>query len=96
MATIRNWVNIYSNLLSNCSNDRFGFINHFFCELTQAQTGGVTGGLWEVLREVFQAYPFYNSLILRSLGKTTGGLGEKQEKGIFEDWKTTNPLCNFA
>ena len=26
MAAIRNLVSIYSNLLSNCSNDRFGFI----------------------------------------------------------------------
>ena len=26
MATIRNRVSIYSHLLSNCSNDRFGFI----------------------------------------------------------------------
>ena len=24
----------------------------FLCELTQASTGGVRGGLWEVLREV--------------------------------------------
>ena len=47
------------------------------------------GGLWEVLWEVFQAFSFYNSLILRSLWKTTGGLGEKKEKGLFEDWKTT-------
>ena len=28
MATIRNRVSIYSNLLSNCSNDRFGFIGY--------------------------------------------------------------------
>ena len=44
---------------------------------------GLTGGLWEVLGEVlyevFQAFLFYNSLILSSLGKTTGGLGKKMK-----------------
>ena len=42
------------------------------------------------LGEVFQAFPIYNSLILRSLSKTTGGLGEKHDKGKSEDWKFTN------
>ena len=57
------------------------------------------GGLWEVLREVlrevFQAFPFHNSLILRNLRKTKGGLGEKQEKGIcrLENHKR---LCYFS
>jgi len=58
--------------------------------------GGLTGGLWEVLREVlrevFKAFPSYNHLILKHLRKTTGGLGEKQEKGIFEDKKNTKPM----
>ena len=58
----------------------------YICELTPSPTGGLTGGLWEVLREVlgevFQAFPFYNSLILRSLRKSTGGLGKK-----IENWR---------
>ena len=33
----------------------------------------------EVLREVFQAFSFYNSLIIRNLRKTTGGLEKKIE-----------------
>ena len=35
--------------------------------------------LGEVLHEVFQAFPFHNSLILSSLVKTTGGLGKKMK-----------------
>jgi len=33
MATIRNRVSIYSHLLSNCSNDRFGFKHHYVLQL---------------------------------------------------------------
>ena len=36
--------------------------------------------LREVLHEVFQAFLFYNSLILMDLWKTTGGLGENMKK----------------
>ena len=65
---------------------RILFHRTFICELTPSPTGGLTGGLWEVLREVlgevFQAFPFYNSLILRSLRKSTGGLGKK-----IENWR---------
>ena len=47
------------------------------------KTGGLTGGLWEVLREVLhevlKAFQFHNSIIIRSLRKTTGGLGKKIE-----------------
>lgn len=45
----------------------------------------------EVLHEVFQTYPFYNSLILMGLWKTTGGLGKNKKKANFEEWKITTP-----
>ena len=55
------------------------------------QDGRSMGGLWEVLGEVFHAFPFHNSLILRDLWKTTGGLGDNKRKSKFEDWKIINP-----
>ena len=56
------------------------------------------GGLWEVLREVlhevFQAFPFYNSLILNDLWKTTGGLGRYLKNSQFTiDWKAKNVIA---
>ena len=41
MAVIRNHVSIYSNLLSNCSNDRFGF-NILFYVNKSKEKGGTT------------------------------------------------------
>ena len=73
------------------------------CELTQSPMGGLRWGLWEVLREVlrevFQVFPFHNSIILNDLWKTTGGLGKKIEnwrlKREYEDWKITKTYLCF-
>ena len=45
MATIRNCVSIYSHLLSNCSNDRFGFI-----QLSDGTERSSLGGLTTSVR----------------------------------------------
>ena len=56
------------------------------------KTGGLTGGLWEVLGEVFKAFQFHNHLIFRHLRKTTGGLGEKQKNANLKIEKSQIPM----
>ena len=51
--------------------------------------------LREVLHEVFQTYPFYNSLILMGLWKTTGGLGKIRKKQILKNGKS-QPQCKVS
>ncbi|MBQ1581030.1 MAG: hypothetical protein II107_00995, partial [Prevotella sp.] len=41
---------------------------------------------------VFDTFTFYNSLILRSLRKTTGGLGEKQKNANLKIEKSQIPM----